>query len=194
MAKEVRLNLTESERLGLQNDLNVQSFKGDSVEKLVEKENARKFNNELETLQAKFEEKNQELTTAQEDIGYDVAQASIKPMFSKILIKPFKVNPFQKLKIEGGIIVDTGGYSPHTQRNPQTGRFEEQEQYISTAAVIEVGPEVKYLKEGDVVYYQKHTALPVPFLKAGLYVIPEGAILAVVNEGLEERFEKVKND
>jgi len=194
MAKEVRLNLTEDEKLGLQNDLNVQSFKGDSIEKLVEKEKARKFNNELETLEAKLVEKNQVLSDAQEEIGYDVEKASIKPMFNKILIKPFGVNPFQKMKVEKGIIVDAGGYNPHTQINPKTGRYEEQEQYIITGCVVEVGPEVKYLKEGDVVYYQRTSALPVPFLKAGLYVIHEPAILAVVNEGLEERFEKVKND
>jgi len=35
MSKEVRLNLTNDEKLGLQQGLNVQSFKGDSIEGMI---------------------------------------------------------------------------------------------------------------------------------------------------------------
>ena len=81
-------------------------------------------------------------------------------MFSRILVQPFKVNPFQKMKVENGLIIDTGGYTPHTQLNEQTGRYEEQKQFIVTGCVVEVGPEVKYLKEGDVIsFYSADPAL-----------------------------------
>lgn len=56
------------------------------------------------------------------------------------------------MKVENGLIIDTGGYTPHTQLNEQTGRYEEQKQFIVTGCVVEVGPEVKYLKEGDVIF------------------------------------------
>ena len=73
-----------------------------------------------------------------------------------------------------------------------TGKYEEQKQFIITGCVVEVGPEVKYLQEGDVVYYRVDTAVPVPFLKQGLVSINENQVIAVVNEGLTERFNSVK--
>ena len=113
-------------------------------------------------------------------------------MFSRILVQPFKVNPFQKMKIENGLIIDTGGYTPHTQLNEQTGRYEEQKQFIVTGCVVEVGPEVKYLKEGDVILYRVDTAVPVPFFKQGFVSLAESQIIAVVNEGLQDRFNNIK--
>lgn len=111
-------------------------------------------------------------------------------MLARILVKPFKQNPFQKLEVQGGIIVDTGGYNPHIQFNEQTGKNEEQEQFIKVGCVIEVGPEVKYLTEGDVVYYRKDTVVPVPFFKQNLVSLNENQVIAVVNEGLEKRWKK----
>ena len=113
-------------------------------------------------------------------------------MFSRILVQPFKVNPFQKIKVEKGLIIDTGGYTPHTQLNEQTGRYEEQKQFIVTGCVVEVGPEVKYLKEGDVIFYRVDTAVPVPFFKQGFVSLAESQIIAVVNEGLQDRFNNIK--
>ena len=86
-------------------------------------------------------------------------------MFSRIIVQPFKVNPFQRVETKGSIIVDAGGYTPHAQINPMTGKYEEQKQFIVTGCVIEVGPDTKYLREGDVIYYRVDTAVPVPFFK-----------------------------
>jgi hypothetical protein len=113
-------------------------------------------------------------------------------MFNRVLVQQFKVNPFQKMEVKGGIIVDTGGYNPHTQFNQQSGKYEEQDQFIVTGCVIEVGPETKYLKEGDVIYFRKDTAVPVPFFKQGFVSLGESQIIAVVNEGLQDRFNKIK--
>ena len=68
---------------------------------------------------------------------------------------------------------------------------EEQKEFIVTGCVIEVGPETKYLKEGDVVYYRRDTVVPVPFFKQGLVSLAENQVIAVVNEGLTERFNNV---
>lgn len=49
------------------------------------------------------------------------------------------------MEVKGSVIVDAGGYTPHAQINPTTGKYEEQKQFIVTGYVAEVGPEVKYL-------------------------------------------------
>lgn len=192
MSKEIRLNLSNDEKLGLQEGLNVQSFKGDSIEDMVQKERSIRYNDEVEKLQEKMEEGNKAVKESQESLGYDINRAEMKPMFNRVLVKPFKQNPFQKMQIKNGIIVDTGGYNPHTQFNQQTGKYEEQDQFILTGCVVEVGPETKYLREGDVVYYRKDTAVPVPFFKQGLVSLGESQIIAVVNEGLQDRFSNIK--
>lgn len=107
-------------------------------------------------------------------------------MFNRVLIKPFKVNPFQKMKVnENGIITELGGYNPHAQFNSVTGKYEEQDPFIVTGCVVEIGPEVKYLRNGDVVYYRKDTAVPVPFFKQGFVSLGESQIIAQVGLNLE---------
>lgn len=93
--------------------------------------------------------------------------------------------------MEKGIIVDAGGYTPHIEKNPVSGKYEEQKEFIVTGCVIETGPEVKYLEEGDVVYYRVDTAVPVPFFKQGLVSLAESQVIAVVNEGLQKRFNEI---
>ena len=195
--KDVRLYSTENEKiakelLGTDSNFTSVNMKENSLDSLIKKEKARKFNSEVETYNEKLEQNNKDFEESQDKIEYDISKAEIKPMFSRILVQPFKVNPFQKMKIENGLIIDTGGYTPHTQLNEQTGRYEEQKQFIVTGCVIEVGPEVKYLKEGDVIFYRVDTAVPVPFFKQGFISLAENQIIAVVNEGLQDRFNNIK--
>ena len=66
---------------------------------------------------------------------------------------------------------------------------------LSTQAdVIEVGPMVKYVKPGDVVYYREACQVPVPFFGQGLYVVSEHQIHVVINAGVKERFEKINKE
>lgn len=195
--KDVRLYSTENEKiakelLGTDSNFTSVNMKENSLDSLIKKEKARKFNSEVEKYNEKLEQNNKDFEESQNKVEYDISRAEIKPMFSRILVQPFKVNPFQKMKIENGLIIDTGGYTPHTQLNEQTGRYEEQKQFIVTGCVIEVGPEVKYLKEGDVIFYRVDTAVPVPFFKQGFISLAENQIIAVVNEGLQDRFNNIK--
>lgn len=195
--KDVRLYSTEKEKiakelLGTDSNFTSVNMKENSLDSLIKKEKARKFNSEVEKYNEKLEQNNKDFEESQDKVEYDISKAEIKPMFSRILVQPFKVNPFQKMKIENGLIIDTGGYTPHTQLNEQTGRYEEQKQFIVTGCVIEVGPEVKYLKEGDVIFYRVDTAVPVPFFKQGFISLAENQIIAVVNEGLQDRFNNIK--
>ena len=195
--KDVRLYSTENEKiakelLGTDSNFTSVNMKENSLDSLIKKEKARKFNSEVEKYNEKLEQNNRDFEESQDKVEYDISKAEIKPMFSRILVQPFKVNPFQKMKVENGLIIDTGGYTPHTQLNEQTGRYEEQKQFIVTGCVVEVGPEVKYLKEGDVIFYRVDTAVPVPFFKQGFVSLAESQIIAVVNEGLQDRFNNIK--
>lgn len=195
--KDVRLYSTEKEQiakelLGTDSDFTSVNMKENSIDALVKKEKARKFNSEMEQYNEKLEQNNKAFKESQEKVEYDISKAEIKPMFARVLVQPFKVNPFQKMKVEKGFIVDTGGYTPHTQFNEQSGKYEEQKQFIVTGCVIEVGPEVKYLKEGDVIFYRVDTSVPVPFFKQGFVSLAENQIIAVVNEGLQDRFDNIK--
>lgn len=194
---DVRLYSTENEKiareaLGTDSNFTLVNMKENSLDSLIKKEKTRKFNSEVEKYNEKLEQNNKDFKESQDKVEYDISKAEIKPMFSRILVQPFKVNPFQKMKVENGLIVDTGGYTPHIQLNEQTGKYEEQNQFIVTGCVIEVGPDVKYLKEGDVVFYRVDTAVPVPFFKQGFVSLAESQIIAVVNEGLQDRFDNIK--
>ena len=195
--KDVRLYSTGNEKiakelLGTDSNFTSVNMKENSLDSLIKKEKARKFNSEVEKYNEKLEQNNKDFEESRDKVEYDISKAEIKPMFSRILVQPFKVNPFQKMKVENGLIIDTGGYTPHTQLNEQTGRYEEQKQFIVTGCVVEVGPEVKYLKEGDVIFYRIDTAVPVPFFKQGFVSLAESQIIAVVNEGLQDRFNNIK--
>ena len=48
------------------------------------------------------------------------------------------------------------------------------------------------IKEGDVIFYRIDTAVPVPFFKQGFVSLAESQIIAVVNEGLQDRFNNIK--
>ena len=195
--KEPRIKMTENEQiaanvLGLDSNYTSVNMGERSIDNMIQREKANKFNNEVEKYNAQLEENQKTFEEAQSQVAYDINRAEIKPMFARLIIKPFKVNPFQKMEVKGSIIVDAGGYTPHAELNPMTGKYEEQKQFIITGCVVEVGPEVKYLQEGDVVYYRVDTAVPVPFLKQGLVTINENQVIAVVNEGLTERFNSIK--
>ena len=72
----------------------------------------------------------------------DLNQCEIVPAYSNVLIKPFDSNPFQQIKKQGNLIIDTGGYAPEYKSN-DSGEWEEERQTIGVATVIEVGPECK---------------------------------------------------
>ena len=187
--KNVRINLTENEKLAQHvSDGNMFNMGEHNANKVVSNEKASKLNAQMEQKQEELEKHNSDFKESQDEVKFDIEKAEIKPMFNRVLIKPFKVNPFQKMKVnENGIIIDAAGYDPHAQFNSVTGKYEEQDQFIVTGCVVEVGPDVKYLRNGDVVYYRKDTAVPVPFFKQGFISLGETQIIAQVGINLSER-------
>lgn len=193
-----RLYLTENEKLaqaaiGLGDHLKF-NMQENNIDTLIKKEKANKFNSQVDAYKEALEENNKKTEQAQKEVQYDIEKAELKPMFSRIIVKPLAHNPFQKVQMQGSLIVDAGGYTPHAELNPISGQYEEQKEFIVTGCVVEVGPETKYLKEGDVVYYRRDTVVPVPFFKQGLVSLAENQVIAVVAESLSERFKNMKDN
>lgn len=191
----VRLKLTENEKLAnIATELNGKSFSMNEkdINKMIETEKKNKFNSELETYMNEMNDYEESMKNLQDSIGKDPAKLEIKPTHEQLIIKPFKHNPFQKIEVKNGIITDTGGFNINVDINPATGKMEEQPQVILTGCVIEVGPEVKYVRPGDVVFYHRRNVIPIPFFRQGFYNLEERYVLAVVNEGLSERFDSIK--
>lgn len=199
MGKKVNLNLTDNEKLarnvaGLESDaLYFRMSDTPLIEDMINQQKAEKFNTQVGDYIEKFDKHSELLKQYTESIKSNMNSIEIKPMFSRVLVKPFEQNPFQQIKIDqkSGIIVDMGGMTP-TYKSTDTGEWEEERQFIVTGTVIDVGPECKYLAEGDVIFYRVDTAVPIPFFKQGLVSISENQVISVVNEGLTERFNKVK--
>ena len=125
--------------------------------------------------------------TKQEEINKKIEKLEMLPLYNKIIIQPYPVNPYRKV-VEGNIIVDyTGGF-----RNPDSGEDDTLDTFVGCAKIIETGPEVKYLKVGDDVYYDTRTVYPVPFMSLGYRLTTEPQILCVLNENLKERFNELK--
>jgi hypothetical protein len=119
----------------------------------------------------------------QEEINRKLETLEILPMTNKVILSMYPENPYRKV-LEGIIIVDYDG----SFMNPDTGEKDKLKQLVACAKVIEVGPEVKYVKPGDDVYFDPRTCYPVPFMSLGYLLTSEPAIHCVLNEGLKTRF------
>lgn len=166
---------------------------GKSAEEVLLKEKQNKFNEQVSSMEDKFEKHNQLLTEYAEKMSEDLNGVEIMPMFGYALIKPFEHNPFQQIKMtDSGIITDLGGLAPEYKSN-ETGNWETEEQFIKVGTVIETGHKCEFLQQGDIVFYTIASEMMVPFYKMGFVVVAENRVMAVVNEKLTERRNNFKN-
>lgn len=161
---------------------------GKSADEILLKEQAEKFNEGVSKINDKFEKHNQALVNYAKEISHNINGLEILPMTSYVLIKSFETNPFQEVKIEGGIITDLGGMTPEYKSN-ETGEIEQEKQFIRVGTVIETGYKCEFLKPGDVVFWTIASETIVPFFRQGFVTVAENRIIAVVNEKLTERKE-----
>ena len=159
---------------------------GKSADIILAEEKKGRFNTQVDEYIDKFEKHNKALESYAEELSKDINGLEILPMGSYALIKPFESNPFQRVKVESGIITDLGGYTP-TYKSHEDGQIHEEEQFIHVGTVIDTGWKCEFLKAGDVVFYTAASEAMVPFFKQGFVVVAESRIMAVVNEKLTER-------
>ena len=108
------------------------------------------------------------------------------PIYSNLMIRPYASNPYVELETKGGLLLTNGEFD-----SQDSGEHEKLTEAIACAEVIEVGPDCKYIKRGDDVYFNMLTARPVPFMRQGFFLCAEQNVLAVMNENLNERFNKL---
>lgn len=159
---------------------------GKSADIILAEEKKGRFNTQVDEYIDKFEKHNKALESYAEELSKDINGLEILPMSSYALIKPFESNPFQRVKVESGIITDLGGYTP-TYKSHEDGQIHEEEQFIHVGTVIDTGWKCEFLKAGDVVFYTTASEAMIPFFKQGFVVVAESRIMAVVNEKLTER-------
>lgn len=197
--KDVRIKETENEQLvraALGDTADYKNFNmaEQSVENLIAKEKKAKFNEEVTKYEEMIDANKAECEKNLNELGFDFNAVEIKPIMNRVIIKPFRINPFQKEEREGSIITDIGGYDPHIEYNPKTGKNEEQKPDVVVGVVVEIGPDVKYVREGDAVFYRDPTTIPVPFMRQGLVSVAETQLIAHVNVGLQDRLNVIKNN
>ena len=165
---------------------------GRRADEILATEKKEKFNTQVDEYADKFEKHNKALQDYASELSKDMNNLEILPMGGYALIKPFDSNPFQRVKVENGIITDLGGFTT-TYKSQEDGQVHEEEQYIRVGTVIETGWKCEFLKPGDVVFYTIASEAMVPFFKQGFVVVAESRIMAVINEKLTERKNQLIN-
>lgn len=158
----------------------------DLSRKQIEDIQNKAFDERKENWDARIEE---ELKKARE-ITEKVDTMEIMPCGSYVLVRPYAENPYERIEItnSGLIIPNVDGSFV----NPDTGEKDKRENFACQGTVIEVGPLVKWIKEGDDIFYRRAQAVPVPFFRQGFEVVPEQCIQCVINEGIKARWESLK--
>ena len=119
----------------------------------------------------------------QAELDAKLETLELVPMGAKVILLPYPQNPYKKV-LKGKILVEYNGLF----NNPDSGEKDTLKELVGCAQVKEVGPECKYVKPGDDIYYDTRTCYPLPFMSLGYLMTTEPQILAIVNEGLKARF------
>lgn len=98
-----------------------------------------------------------------------------------IVIKPYDKNPYRKLKTSASGLLISGFDVNRTYKSHETGEQEDAEAFIACGHVIDVGPECKYVKVGEDIYY-RNSAVPIPFDTRGYYALSEQNVICRVLE------------
>lgn len=196
--RDMNLESTEKGKIlqtvtGIETDGKMFAMDKQGLDELTKQEVVNKFNDKVDEYTKRFDKYNETLEKEAEKLSDEFDKLEIKPFGQYLLIKPFSQNPFQRIKKEGNIITDLGGLTPIYKSN-ETGQFEEEESYIHVGTVVDIGPDVRYIREGDTVMWTAPTELPIPFYKQGLVTVFEPNIKAIINVGLQDRFDKIKNE
>lgn len=117
------------------------------------------------------------------DLDIKTDDVDIIPCNTGVLIKFYDKNPYRAIeKTQSGLIV--GMESTKMYKSNETGEMEFNDEVVSCAKVITVGPKCQNVEEGDDVYVVRHIATPLPYRKAGLFVISEQNIICrIVKKG-----------
>lgn len=159
---------------------------------LLENEVKNMYNEKIDEYTDKLDKHANKLEEYAKQFNESIGDMEIKAVGSNVLVMPYSQNPFQHIKTtESGLILNTGGLIPETKSN-LTGEEEEKEPDVLVGAVIDAGPNCRYVKEGDVVMWSNGMQKHIPFFNQNINMISEVTVLCVINSGLTERFNTIK--
>ncbi len=194
---EQRPILSEKEKIALMNagdsTSRIMTLDGTTADDVIQQRRTKEFNKQVDAYVEKLNEHSANLEEYSKQIAENVESIEIMPIGPYIMVKLFDENPFQRIVRDdkSGLILDLGGQKPQY-KNTDNGQIEEEENFIKVGVVQEVGPECKYIQPGDTIFTTKPSLVPIPFYKQNLYQVAENRVMAVVNEGLTERFKNLK--
>lgn len=190
----MREKLSEKERIarmvsGVDTDSTFMGVDDRSLDKMIDNAERQKWNDSVKEIEDKFKDHENALQEAADNYAKNLNGVQIYPIANYVIVRPFKENPFQKVKIDEktGLILSTGGLIPEYKRN-DSGEYEEAEQVIKTGVVIQAGPECKWLKDGDTIMWAVMSEVVIPFYNFGFRLVNENRAICVINDDLEERF------
>lgn len=163
-----------------------------SLEEQIDNHKREKWNQSVDAMQEKFANHEKRLQEAADEYAKKLDGVQIMPISNYVIVHPFVENPFQKVKVSSsGLIVDTGGLIPEYKRD-DSGEYVEAEQAVKVGVVIEVGPECKWIRNGDTVMWYVSNEVVVPFYNFGFRLVNETRVICVINDDLNERFNRSK--
>lgn len=190
----MRERLSEKEKIarvvtGVDTDSTFMGVDDRSLDKMIDNAERQKWNDSVKEIEDKFKDHENALQEAADEYAKKLDGVQIYPIANYVIVRPFKENPFQKVKIDekSGLILSTGGLIPEYKRN-DSGEYEEAEQVIKTGVVIQAGPECKWLKDGDTIMWAVMSEVVIPFYNFGFRLVNENRAICVINDDLEERF------
>ena len=92
-----------------------------------------------------------------------------------VIFTKYPRNPYRKYKSNTGLIMDVDSYHLN-----DAGEMEQDELGVICCNVVSVGPECKYVKEGDDIYIRAIGIAPVPFDYRGYWAISEQNVICKV--------------
>lgn len=138
-----------------------------------------------------WNKKMEETASNAEKIKEMVKDIDIRPWGIYVLVKPFDANPFTRMrKLDNGFIVPE--FDNHY-KSQDTGDIEEMQRFSIFAMVVEVSPDSKGIKKGDIIMYNRHEGIPIPFYGQGFEVVANTHIKCVIgnHDDLERRWEEL---
>lgn len=149
-------------------------------------------NSKVDEQMAKWDESMKELNEQTKALLATFKDIDIRPLGMYILVKPYEKNPFTRMKqLDNGFIVPE--FDPHY-KSQDTGEIEEMQRMSIFAIVVEVSPDTKGIKKGDIVMYNRHEGVPIPFYGQGFEAVAWTHIKCVIgnHDDLEARWKGLK--
>lgn len=112
-------------------------------------------------------------------------EKEIMPLYSFVMIEFYDEDPYDKKYTESGLKLTEDVFE-----NPDTGNLDKKEFPVKTAKVIDVGPDAKFVRQGDDVMVDSRTCRPIRFMGNIYFIVGEQNIITVIAENLKERLNK----